>query len=43
MRDSYNGITPAFQAENEGSIPLSRSTQFGLLVKWDNTGFASRD
>ena len=25
MRDSYNGITPAFQAENEGSIPLSRS------------------
>ncbi len=25
MRDSYNGITLAFQANDEGSIPLSRS------------------
>ena len=25
MRDSYNGITPAFQADDESSILLSRS------------------
>ncbi|CAI8778645.1 hypothetical protein EMIT0357P_10445 [Pseudomonas marginalis] len=26
-RVSYNGITPASQADNEGSIPFTRSTQ----------------
>jgi hypothetical protein len=27
-RVSYNGITPASQADNEGSIPFTRSTIF---------------
>ncbi|CAI8907740.1 hypothetical protein EMIT0P176_40053 [Pseudomonas sp. IT-P176] len=27
---SYNGITPASQADNEGSIPFTRSTNFSL-------------
>jgi hypothetical protein len=27
-RVSYNGITPASQADNEGSIPFTRSTYF---------------
>ena len=27
-RVSYNGITPASQADNEGSIPFTRSTVF---------------
>ena len=33
-RVSYNGITPASQADNEGSIPFTRSTQI-LLSRQD--------
>ncbi len=32
-RVSYNGITPASQADNEGSIPFTRSTSFESLVR----------
>ena len=39
---SYNGITPASQADNEGSIPFTRSTIFkassGIEVASSETG-----
>lgn len=49
-RVSYNGITPASQADNEGSIPFTRSTSLfqhvpaypGEQLKPRQTGLLSR-
>jgi hypothetical protein len=48
-RVSYNGITPASQADNEGSIPFTRSNRIlisGCFSTWDagkeKTGLDSR-
>ncbi len=39
MRDSYNGITLAFQANDEGSIPLSRSKKTFLSISMYENGW----
>jgi hypothetical protein len=33
-RVSYNGITPASQADHAGSIPATRSTQLSPTSRW---------
>ena len=41
-RVSYNGITPASQADNEGSIPFTRSNQISVSRRF-LTGDASKE
>ena len=41
-RVSYNGITPASQADNEGSIPFTRSTHISV-PRWFLTGDAGKE
>ena len=41
MRVSYNGITSAFQADDRGSIPLTRSVEYNSspLAKLRKIGY----
>jgi hypothetical protein len=41
-RVSYNGITPASQADNEGSIPFTRSNRISVS-RWFLTGDAGKE
>jgi hypothetical protein len=41
-RVSYNGITPASQADNEGSIPFTRSNQISVSRRF-LTGDAGKE